>query len=577
MNLAAPLLAAVLAWLPAPAEAPRISLWRLDPGAAVAESGAPDQPMAVGSLVKPFLAKAWAMAHPHEASPRSTCAAGSGCWLPGGHGDLGLAGAVAVSCNTYFLRLAEATPMDVLATTLAAEGFQGRPRSARQCLGLEAGEGAPAITPSALLRAYVRLIGEPWPGAEPVRQQVLAGLREAALTGTAAGLGHRGFWAKTGTVAAGPLHTTGLALAVDASGWAILARLQPGRGIDAAQALAAPIDQFRPWARRHPAPSAGRAAAVAWTEPGAQVRVRLFELLHAQRYQVRNLGPDPVLCGNGYLGAGSLRELRPGDSAGPGLLAIRDPATGLERCFQGEVSCQARDGALALIARMAPREYVAGVIAAESPRAGSGLRLALGAAVLRFLAQGPRYPDAEVGDSTRTAYFIGRGPRPWFSPGHQLQGTAPVPDPGLSDQDWSAICAASRTPGPSQWTSDDGGRPLSAHDLWGGAPPAETRPGGPPSHPWTRTWSRAQLEQAFGAPVDEVAVAREDGVWVLRVRGGAVSRSYRYDQAHRRLAKVLGWGALPSPADTVRPVPGGFRADGVGLGHRVGLSLAASP
>jgi len=69
-------------------------------------------------------------------------------------------------------------------------------------------------------------------------------------------------------------------------------------------------------------------------------------------------------------------------------------------------------------------------------------------------------------------------------------------------------------------------------------------------------------------------VGRAEGVWVLRVRAGPLTRSYRYDQAHRLLARVLGWGALPSPADTVDPVPGGFRAEGVGLGHRVGLSLA---
>ena len=85
------------------------------------------------------------------------------------------------------------------------------------------------------------------------------------------------------------------------------------------------------------------------------------------------------------------------------------------------------------------------------------------------------------------------------------------------------------------------------------------------------------MEQAFGGPVAAVTVAHEDGVWVLRVRTGPGSRSFNYDQAHRLLAKVLGWGGLPSPADTVEPVPGGFRASGVGLGHRVGLSLKPRP
>jgi hypothetical protein len=150
-----------------------------------------------------------------------------------------------------------------------------------------------------------------------------------------------------------------------------------------------------------------------------------------------------------------------------------------------------------------------------------------------------------------------------------------TPDTRLSDADWSAICAASRQPGPSQWSSSSGGRPLSAREVWGGpdsgaAPPGRTRA---PARPWTRTWSAAQVAQAFGGPVLQLAVGREDGVWVLRIRTGEGVRNCRYDQAHRLLAGVLGWDALPSPADTVTAVPGGFRAMGVGQGHRVGLAL----
>jgi hypothetical protein len=543
--------AAVLAL---PASAGTLTLWRLEPGRATPE-GAPDQPVAVGSLLKPFLAKAWAAAHPGEPAPRFLCGPDDHCWLRAGHGELGLAGAVAVSCNSYFLQLAEATPWETLTETLAAEGFPPI-RSVRQALGLSA-EPPLAIPASTLLRAYVRLVREPWPSAE-VRREVLAGLREAARTGTAAGLGHHGFWAKTGTVPGAdgdPGRTSGLALAVDDAGWAILARLQPGRGVQAARALAAPIDHYRPWAARRPDPPRAAPAAVPRAEPRAVVRVRLFELLKVRRYLVRNLGPDPVPCGDGFLGPEAVHELAPGESAGPGLLALSDPGTGLERRFQGEVSCVVRNGLPRLIARMAPREYVAGVIAAELPGGRSGLRLQLGAAVLRFLAQGPRYPDADVCDSTRSAYYVGR-----------------KPGQGLADPEWSAILAAARTPGPSQWTSDDGGRPLSTREVWGGGD-GGAGPAGAPSHPWTRTWSAAQMEQAFGGPVAAVTVAHEDGVWVLRVRTGPGSRSFSYDQAHRLLAKVLGWGGLPSPADTVEPVPGGFRATGVGLGHRVGLSL----
>jgi len=189
-----------LAILPAAGADARLTLWRLEPGGGAMVSDAPDLPVPVGSLLKPFLAKAWAAAHPYQPSPRFACGPDDHCWLRSGHGELGLAGALTVSCNTYFLRLAEAIPMEVLAATLEAEGFQTRPRSARQALGLDGSGNALAIAPSALLRAYARLVREPWPGAEPIRREVLAGLREAALTGTAAHLGHRGFWAKTGTV-----------------------------------------------------------------------------------------------------------------------------------------------------------------------------------------------------------------------------------------------------------------------------------------------------------------------------------------------------------------------------------------
>jgi hypothetical protein len=315
---------------------------------------------------------------------------------------------------------------------------------------------------------------------------------------------------------------------------------------------------------------------VAWSAPGATVRIRLFELLTCRGYQVRNLGPDPILCAGGYLGPGASRELRPGDAAGPGLLEVSNAETGAVRRLEGEVQCQSRDGAPRLLARVTPREYVAGVIAAELPGHPSALRIQLGAAVLRFLAQGPRYPDAEVGDSTRSAYFIGRGPRLDWSAGQPARVVeAPAPDPGITDADWAAMTEAARAPGPSQWSSSSGGRAMSAHEVWGGgtadAPVPATAAG--PVRPWTRTWSAAQVRQAFGVPVQGLEVAREDGVWVLRVSSGQGCRSFRYDQVHRLLAKVLGWGALPSPADRVEPVAGGFRATGAGLGHRVGLSL----
>src|SRR5207249_7386422 len=69
-------------------------------------SGAEPGPLAVGSLLKPFVAKAWAHAHPGVPPPVERCERASGCWRPAGHGTAGLTRALAVSCNAYFKKMA---------------------------------------------------------------------------------------------------------------------------------------------------------------------------------------------------------------------------------------------------------------------------------------------------------------------------------------------------------------------------------------------------------------------------------------------------------------------------------------
>ncbi|MDE3245650.1 MAG: hypothetical protein KGN80_06145, partial [Acidobacteriota bacterium] len=210
--------------------------------------------MAVGSLQKPFVAEAWAMAHPTTPTPRFRCGPDSGCWLPSGHGELGLSHALAVSCNAYFRALAEDTPPSILESTFNAEGFSSLPISSDLAIGLAGPEGPLLIAPGDLLEAYERLVREPWPSGGAVRDQVLAGLREAALKGTAGGLGQRGWWAKTGTVLiqeGDPTRTAGLVMAVDDAGWAVLAKLEPGTGRQAAAAIAPALARLRPWQAIH--------------------------------------------------------------------------------------------------------------------------------------------------------------------------------------------------------------------------------------------------------------------------------------------------------------------------------------
>ena len=72
----------------------------------------------------------------------------------------------------------------------------------------------------------------------------------------------------------------------------------------------------------------------------------------------------------------------------------------------------------------------------------------------------------------------------------------------------------------------------------------------------------------------ELAIQHPDGVWTLVIRTVQGIRELRFDEAHRVLARILGWDALPSPADVILPLPSGFQVEGVGKGHRVGLCLA---
>jgi cell division protein FtsI/penicillin-binding protein 2 len=155
--------------------------------------------IAPGSLLKPFIAVAYGEQHGFV-YPHVTCTGAQGrCWLPRGHGTIGLEKAIAGSCNAYFLALADGLDPDRADATFSRFGLNGPPKNADPeiLVGLK---DQWRETPLSLARAYLELVTD---APEPVRQRILSGMRSAAESGTARevniALGNPGAMAKTGT------------------------------------------------------------------------------------------------------------------------------------------------------------------------------------------------------------------------------------------------------------------------------------------------------------------------------------------------------------------------------------------
>jgi cell division protein FtsI/penicillin-binding protein 2 len=146
-------------------------------------------PAPLGSLVKPFVALAYGEAHLFE-YPRLTCA---GCWLPRGHGSIGIRAALAQSCNSYFTQLAGLTALDDLDRTARRYGLTLPVSTSPESLIGRYGNWR--ATPFEAARAYNELVHR---RSEPGVALVFDALRLCARSGTAAALGAPAA-AKTGT------------------------------------------------------------------------------------------------------------------------------------------------------------------------------------------------------------------------------------------------------------------------------------------------------------------------------------------------------------------------------------------
>lgn len=168
-------------------------------GNVLAERWSTQQPVSPGSLVKPFLAIAYGEQHGGRFPTVRCLGTRSRCWLPRGHGSLGLEEAITQSCNAYFLELAAGLDRTRAVQSFARYGLAGPPAAAstESLVGLGS---AWKESPLALANAYLQLVNEQ---QSPMQRRIIRGMSGSAARGTAraidAALGSNAALAKTGT------------------------------------------------------------------------------------------------------------------------------------------------------------------------------------------------------------------------------------------------------------------------------------------------------------------------------------------------------------------------------------------
>ncbi|HTT20822.1 MAG TPA: penicillin-binding transpeptidase domain-containing protein [Candidatus Sulfotelmatobacter sp.] len=161
----------------------------------------PNAPVPLGSLAKPFTAIAYGQQHEFQYPTHICRGSESGCWRPGGHGNVDLSSAIAFSCNSYFRFLTTGLNSVDVASTATHFGLDLPDRAIR---GAElAGIGTRwRISPVHMAQAYVELVHT---RQDPTIAQILLGMERSAQHGTGAELGRalrsQRALVKTGTAA----------------------------------------------------------------------------------------------------------------------------------------------------------------------------------------------------------------------------------------------------------------------------------------------------------------------------------------------------------------------------------------
>ncbi len=158
-----------------------------------------DQPVAPGSLVKPFLALSYAQNHDFHFPRRLCLGTRVGCWFTPGHGHVGIVEALAHSCNAYFGTLARDVRPEEVSALMARFNASG-PSAAADRRTLSGTGDAWKMPPAVIARAYRELVNR---ATEPGVDDILRGLALSARQGTGREIGRAlkgtAALAKTGT------------------------------------------------------------------------------------------------------------------------------------------------------------------------------------------------------------------------------------------------------------------------------------------------------------------------------------------------------------------------------------------
>jgi len=143
------------------------------------------KPIPLGSLVKPFIALAYAESHDYRYPTYECRGEASGCWQIQPHGDLGIVSAISVSCNSYFRSLAQ----HVTSAELVSVTQEFRLESPEEGIGAAGLIGLGEqwrIAPIHMARAYLELVRR---ADQPGIREVMAGMLQSAQRGTGAAVG----------------------------------------------------------------------------------------------------------------------------------------------------------------------------------------------------------------------------------------------------------------------------------------------------------------------------------------------------------------------------------------------------